>query len=378
MKIAISGAGIAGLTAAIAFKKAGYETTIFEASAHLKPVGAGLGLAPNAIKALDALGIAGDIVPLGRKLPYFRILDRSGLIISENDSKVIGEKFGLDNFTIHRHTLHEALLRYIDPASIIKGKRAIQLERIGKKIELHFSDSTSFQADYLVVADGINSDLRSKIVPDQVKRYAGYTCWRGVVEDAGSLAEGASETWDTAGRFGIVPLTDGKIYWFACVKSTADNLIFNSFNARDLANHFKKFHQPIPEILSRASKHPLIHNDIYDLAPLGHYAFGNILLIGDAAHATTPNMGQGACQAIEDAATLLSGLKQDQPLEKVFTEFEKKRMERTQYVIRQSRLIGKIAQTDNPLLAKLRNTLLRISPASSREKQFEKLYNVTF
>ncbi|MCE7072575.1 FAD-dependent monooxygenase [Dyadobacter sp. CY327] len=378
MKIAISGAGIAGLTAAIAFQKAGYETTIFEAAPHLKPVGAGLGLAPNAIKALDVLGIADGIIPLGRKLPYFRILDRTGQIISENDSKMISEKFGLDNFSIHRHTLHEALLAHIDPASIIKGKKAIGIERVGKKITLDFADSTTYQADYLIVADGINSLLRSKIAADDVKRYAGYTCWRGVVEDAGSLAHGASETWDTSGRFGIVPLNDGKIYWFACVRSIANNPVFNAFGAQDLAKWFRKFHHPIPEILSKASHYALIHNDIYDLAPLAHYAHSNILLVGDAAHATTPNMGQGACQAMEDAATLLTELRKDQPLEKVFAEFESKRMERTQYVIRQSRMIGKIAQTDNLLLAKLRNALLRMSPASSREKQFEKLYNVTF
>ena len=378
MKIAIAGAGIAGLTAAIAFQKAGYETTIFEAAPHLKPVGAGLGLAPNAIKALIVLGIADGIIPLGRKLPYFRILDRNGRIISENDSQVIGQKFGLDNFSIHRHTLHQALLSHIDPTSIIKGKKAVGIERVGKKITLYFAESTTFQADYLIVADGINSVLRSKIFPDEVKRYAGYTCWRGVVEDAGSLAHGASETWDTSGRFGIVPLNDGKIYWFACVKSIADNPVFNAFGAQDLAKWFNKFHHPIPEILSKASHHALVHNDIYDLAPLDHYALGNILLVGDAAHATTPNMGQGACQAIEDAATLLTELKKDQSLEKVFAEFETKRMERTQYVIRQSRMIGKIAQTDILLLAKLRNVLLRIYPASSREKQFEKLYNVTF
>jgi 2-polyprenyl-6-methoxyphenol hydroxylase-like FAD-dependent oxidoreductase len=378
MKIAISGAGIAGLTAAIAFKRAGYETTIFEAAPHLKPVGAGLGLAPNAIKGLAALGIADDIVPLGRKLPYLRILDRKGGIISENDSKLISEKFGLDNFTIHRHSLHEALLSHVDPASIIQGKKAVGIENKGKKLVLSFADNTTYEADYLVVADGINSLLRSKIAPEGMKRYAGYTCWRGVVEDAGSLAEGASETWDTNGRFGIVPLAGGKIYWFACIKSVADNPEYNAFTAQDLAKHYSKFHHPIPEILSKASKYPLIHNDIYDLAPLQHYAFGNILLVGDAAHATTPNMGQGACQAIEDAATLLTGLKEDQPLEQVFAEFENKRMERTQYVISQSRIIGKIAQTDSALLATLRNALLRISPASAREKQFEKLYNVTF
>jgi 2-polyprenyl-6-methoxyphenol hydroxylase-like FAD-dependent oxidoreductase len=378
MKIAITGAGIAGLTAAIAFQKAGYETTIFEAAADLRPVGAGLGLAPNAIKALAALSIAEDIIPLGRKLPHFRILDQKGKVISETNSEMISKKFGLDNFTIHRHTLHEALLKHIDPASVKKGKKAFKLENDGKKVRLHFADSAHFEADYLIVADGINSVLRSKIVPVEVKRYAGYTCWRGVIDNAEMLAHGASETWGAQGRFGIVPLANGQVYWFACIKSEANHAAFKAFRAKDLARHFANFHSPVPEILRRAEQFPLIHNDIYDLAPLEHYAFGNKLLIGDAAHATTPNMGQGACQAIEDAATLYAGLQTHRPLEQVFADFEHKRLERTQYVISQSRMIGNLAQLSNPLLVTIRNAALRMMPASSREKQFEKLYNVTF
>jgi 2-polyprenyl-6-methoxyphenol hydroxylase-like FAD-dependent oxidoreductase len=378
MKIAISGGGIAGLTAALAFQKAGYETTIFEAAANLRPVGAGLGLAPNAMKALAALSIADDMIPLGRKLPYFRILDKNGNIISETDSRMVSEKFGLDNFTIHRHKLHEALLKHIDPESVKSGKKAIAFEEKNRKTKIRFADNTHFEADYLIVADGVNSLLRSRIVPREVKRYAGYTCWRGVIDNAGQLAEGASETWDTKGRFGIVPLADNQIYWFACMKSKADHAAYNALNARDLARHFSHFHHPVPEILRRATQFPLIHNDIYDLAPLPHYAFGNKLLIGDAAHATTPNMGQGACQAIEDAATLYVELQKDQSIEQVFAAFEAKRMERTQYVISQSRLVGNMAQLSNPLLASLRNVVLRLMPASAREKQFDKLYNVTF
>lgn len=356
----------------------GYEPTIYEAAPHLEPVGAGLGLAPNAIKALAVLGIAADIIPLGRKLPYFRILDRKGKIISENDSRLISEKFGLDNFTIHRHKLHEALLEHIDPASVVLGKKAVGMQRAGEKITIRFADHTTQEADYLIVADGINSALRDALVPGEVKRYAGYTCWRGVVPGEGLAIEGASETWDPAGRFGIVPLAGGQVYWFACIRSAAGDPAFDAFRPQDLAQHFGRFHAPIPALLERAVHFPLIHNDIYDLAPLEHYAFGNILLVGDAAHGTTPNMGQGACQAIEDAATLLTELSKDHSIEAAFTAFEARRMERTQYVIRQSRLIGKLAQTDNGTLAAIRNMLLRMTPASAREKQFEKLYNVTF
>ncbi|SDG29491.1 2-polyprenyl-6-methoxyphenol hydroxylase [Dyadobacter soli] len=378
MKITITGAGIAGLCAAIAFTKAGYETTVFEAAPTIMPVGAGLGLAPNAINALAALDIADDIIPLGRRLPYFRILDRSGKVISENNSDMIGRKFGLDNFTIHRRQLHNALLSEVDPASIHAAKKAVGLENDGSQLRLHFADGTSFKTDYLIVADGINSVIRQQVAPNAQKRYAGYTCWRGVIDNAGALAEGASETWDTTGRFGIVPLPDDQLYWFACVAADANDARYGNFVPQNLAQHFRHFHTPVPEILARAHGQALLHHDIYDLAPLEHYAYGNVLLIGDAAHCATPNMGQGACQAIEDAATLYTELCKDVPLENAFIAFEKRRLERTQYIISQSRKIGSLAQIGNPLLASLRNTALRLAPASLREKQFEKLYNVTF
>lgn len=216
------------------------------------------------------------------------------------------------------------------------------------------------------------------MAPHAQKRYAGYTCWRGVIDNAGTLSEGASETWDTKGRFGIVPLPYDQIYWFACVAAEPNDARYRTFLPQNLAQHFRHFHAPVPEILGKAQGRPLLHHDIYDLAPLDHYAFGNVLLIGDAAHCATPNMGQGACQAIEDGATLYTELRKDVPLEDAFIAFEKRRLERTQYVISQSRKIGSLAQIGNPLLAGLRNAALRLAPASIREKQFEKLYNVTF
>ncbi|WP_031529289.1 FAD-dependent monooxygenase [Dyadobacter crusticola] len=378
MNITIVGAGIAGLTASIAFKKAGYETTIFEAAPQITAAGAGLGLAPNAIRALSTLGIMEDIVPLGRKLPYFRILDRSGKIISENNSNAISDKFGLDNFTIHRHKLHTALLKHVDPASIFTNKKVTGLEKGGKKAKLYFADGSCEKTDYLVVADGINSLLRTKLVPAAVRRYAGYTCWRGVIDAPDLRINGASETWGQTGRFGIVPLADGKVYWFACIKAAENDAKYKAFTAEDLYQHFSRFHDPVPQILQTAYGSPLIHNDIYDLAPLDHYAFDNILLIGDAAHGATPNMGQGACQAIEDAATLLVELNKDQTLEKAFTAFEEKRLKRTQYIINQSRKVGELAQIGHPLFAGLRNAAMRFAPAWVTEKQFEKLYNITF
>jgi len=378
MKITIIGAGIAGLTTAIALNKIGIETRIFEAAPHLKPVGAGLGLAPNAIKAFRKIGIADKIIPLGRQLPYFKILTPTGKIISVNDSLAISAKFGTDNFTIHRAQLHEALLNELDAASIFLNKRAVALESRKEKIKLTFADNTTYETDFLIVADGINSALRNLVIPAAKVRYAGYTCWRAVIQAPDLPLVGATETWGANGRFGLVPLTQNQLYWFACINATPGNQAFQKISVPDLAHHFRHYHEPIPDIISRTPPEGLIHNDIYDLAPLPHFAYQNILFIGDAAHATTPNLGQGACQAIEDAVILTNELTQNNKVEEAFVAFEKKRLSRTRYVTQQSRRIGEVAQWRNPVLVALRNTALRLVPTAVQQKQFNQLYNVQF
>src|SRR5690606_20169834 len=111
-----------------------------------------------------------------------------------------------------------------------------------------------------------------------------------------------SETWGSKGRFGMTPLVGNKIYWYACINATENNTQYKNYTVNDLRHNFASYHQPVAQILDGTKNEQLIWNDIIDIEPLQHLAFGPILLIGDAGHATTPNMGQGACQAIEDVA----------------------------------------------------------------------------
>src|SRR5690606_32559704 len=131
-----------------------------------------------------------------------------------------------------------------------------------------------------------------------------------------------------------------------------------------LLSNFKDFHDPIPQIIKNTSDDQLIWNDILDLDPLKQYAFGRIVLIGDAAHATTPNLGQGACQAIEDAIVLSQHMQRNADFEQAFDSFGKKRLKRTKWVINTSRKIGQVAQLENRLLISFRDFALRMTPPS--------------
>ncbi len=376
--IAISGGGIAGLSAAIALRQAGYNPVIFESVPSLKTMGAGLALAANALKAFDYLGVGQDIVRHGRKLSSFVIYDEKGKVITRNDSLRISEKYGLDNLTIHRADLHKVLLSRLDKSALFFDKKAVDFESSGDKIMLKFEDGSFFETDYLIVADGIHSPLRKKLLPDSEPRFAGYTCWRAVIENCESDIKQASETWGTAGRFGIVPLANNKIYWFACINTTRNNETLKKYTIEDLQRHFGDFHAPIPAILKKTRNEQLIWNDIIDLKPIERYAFGNILFIGDAAHATTPNMGQGASQAVEDAAFLLSELRKTGDFGSAFRNFETRRLERTHYITNKSWKIGKAAQLENKCLASIRNAVIRMLPERVNERQFEILYNINF
>ncbi|GAB3338833.1 FAD-dependent monooxygenase [Larkinella ripae] len=377
-RFTIIGGGIAGLTTAIALRKVGIRATLFESAPAIKPLGAGLALAANAVKAIQKLDLADAILPAGRQLDAFVILDERGREITRTDSRAVSRKYGIDNFTIHRAALHQAFLNQLVGNPIVLGKRAISVDQSRDGVIVRFDDGTLHQTDFLLVADGIHSAIRQQLIPDSQPRYAGYTAWRSVVDGTGLNLNEATETWGLRGRFGIVPLANKQIYWFATVNAPANDPRLRAFKVRDLQAHFADYHGPIPEILARTRDENLLWNDISDLKPLSRFAFDNVVLLGDAAHATTPNMGQGACQAIEDAVVLADELAKDGPTVNAFRRFEQRRLKRTQYIVENSRRIGQLAQTQSAMLATLRNGLFRLLPARINERQLETLYKVDF
>lgn len=377
-KISIVGGGIAGLTAAIAFRNAGYTPVIFEAAEIMKPIGAGLGLAANAIKALDKLGVNDKVIAKGKVLSSFIIKDEKDRTITYTDSIKLSRQYGVNNFTIHRAALHEVLLSEIPEVVLNTGKKCIDIDIQKNNIRMLFKDGSSYDTDYLIVADGIHSVIRQHLVPGSLPRFAGYTCWRAVVDNTALNIDNSYEIWGRKGRFGAVPLADNTLYWFATVNSTANNPRFKNFLQRDLRDWFRDYPAEVQSILNATSEDALIWNDILDLKPISKYAFGNILLIGDAAHATTPNTGQGACQAIEDAAVLFDEFQNGEELSSLFRRFEKRRLKRTCFITDQSARIGKIAQISNPIMIKIRNTVFRVMPDSMKENQYKQLFTTDF
>ena len=380
-RFAIVGAGIGGLSLAIAMQKKGFNVTVFENAQILKPIGAGLVLAGNAVKAFVEIGISEEVLRAGSILKKLSIKDPDGRILTETDSEKISARFHVvDSFTIHRADLHQVLLRHLNDGTVQLGKYAVDFIQTPSDVKITFQDGSSTVADYVIACDGVHSLFRKKLVPQSKPRYAGYTCWRAVINNIppGLDINETSETWGPGSRFGIAPLSNGRLYWFACLNAKENNPVMRSYKIQELLFHFGHFHPPIREIIRHTKDEQLIWNDIIDIKPLKQFAFGNIVLMGDAAHATTPNLGQGACMAIEDAAILANAIAKYPTVEDAFIAFEKKRIQRTTSIVKNSWQLGRVAQLENRWLIKARNALLRLTPSSVAEKQIKSLQEISF
>jgi 2-polyprenyl-6-methoxyphenol hydroxylase-like FAD-dependent oxidoreductase len=378
--IVIIGGGIAGFCSAIALQKAGYRVTVLEAAPTIKALGAGLVLAANAIKGLAKIGIAHKVIPLGQQLRRYCLLNQSGQILTQTDNDVVNKKYGVNNFAIHRGALHEVLIQASDATVVKTGKRAIGIEQDAHSVRVRLQDGGTLQADYALVADGIHSAIRQQLVPGSQPRYAGYTCWRAVVNNPGVSIPHTTETWGPLGRVGIVPLKNDLVYWFACINAGPNDPQMKQMRAADLSDRFAGYHAPIPQVIAATADEQLLWNDIIDFEPIKRFAFDRVLLLGDAAHATTPNMGQGACQAIEDAAVLLDELEKHptDDLQAVFARFERRRIPRTTMIVNRSWQIGRIAQWEQPWWVGIRNFAMRCVPDSMNQQQLETLYRTDF
>lgn len=373
MKILINGGGIAGLTAAIALRKLGIEAEVFESAKEIKPVGAGLVIQTNAIKALEYLGIEDKIIESANPINQLAILDESGNVI-KNQNPSSGSRELFAGLAIHRHTLHQILKSYLPENILFTNKKALSFSCKNGQVLLHFEDGSTAEGDYLISADGINSNIRLQLLPNSKPRYAGYICWRSVIDNANPKITEATETWGSKGRFGIVPINENKVYWYATINSSQYDVKINHYSLKNLKEHFSDYHLFVKQVLERSSDDNLIKNPISDIKPLSQFAIDQVLLIGDAAHATTPNLGQGACQAIEDVMVLHQEITSGKDIPSAFNSFEKRRIKKTKFIIETSRKLGAIGQIESKFLVNLRNMIFKLTPEFVTEYQFKKIY----
>ena len=363
----IAGGGIGGLAAAVALRQAGLRVLVCERSEAIDPVGAGLTLWANALKALHALGLADAIQELGVPELGGGIRSRQGRMLTEMSADRLQRRFGIPSIGIHRADLQRVLLDALPPDTVRLGAACTGFAHDEQGVEVRLANGARLHGRLLIGADGLRSTVRAELFGDAPPRYAGYTAWRGVTEFPHARLR-PGETWGRGARFGQVALSGGHVYWFATANAPEGAGDAPGGRKRELLDRFAGWHDPILDLIAATPEETILRNDIYDRPPLARWSDGRVTLLGDAAHPMTPNLGQGACQALEDAVVLGRCLRADGDVNRAVRRYEALRRPRTRAITMQSRRIGRVAQWRHPLACRLRDELLAIAPAQLQER----------
>ncbi|WP_177765836.1 FAD-dependent monooxygenase [Flavobacterium sp. I3-2] len=370
--ISIIGAGIGGLTTALILKQKGIKPTIFEGSKEIKSVGAGIIIANNAMQVFKGLGIHRKIEKAGNKISFMKITDDQLNNLSKIDLSTYEQKYDVQNTAIHRGVLQKILIDELGLDHIHLSKRLSKIQK-SELLKLTFEDNSTIESDIVIGADGIKSVVRNQLFEKSTLRDSKQICWRGICEThlPQKYHNELNEAWGKGKRFGFVKISDKEVYWYALANSK--NLEPNNIN---LADYFSEFHVDIINIISVTNKEKIIVSDVFDLKPIDKWQSKNICLVGDAAHATTPNLGQGACQAIEDAYVLGELLSKNIPIGNAFKKYENIRRKKALAIVNTSWRIGKMAHIENKYGIWLRNLAMKNTPKSVNKKSMDKIFSL--
>ena len=377
MRIAIIGGGIGGLTTALALRQFGFDPQVFEQAPDLLEVGAAILMWPNAMRVLHRLGLAETIREHGGLLEEGCWLTREGKLLKEFRLP----QTEVPAIALHRAELQHALLERLPHDSIHLGHIFETYEQFPDRVIAHFTNGTSFESDLLIAADGIHSRARAQLLNDGPPLDHGYLAWRGVVSYRPSSVPAATaiEIYGPGQRFGIGPLGFGKLGWWAStnahIKST------DAAIERDqLLSLFDGWCEPVRELIEATPLTSLIRNPVCDRRAVRGWSSDAIILLGDAIHPTTPNLGQGGCLAIEDAAVLARCLQKygvdgiSLQIIEALRRFEHVRHSRTAAIARLSRTYGNVGQWDSSLSIQLRRMMQSFVPKAVIERFLREIF----
>lgn len=361
----VVGGGIGGLATAIGLHRIGWEVTVVERARILADVGAGISLHANGIRALDVLGVGEAVRAAARPQYTGGTRTPDGRWLARMDGTVLERELGSPIVGIPRAVLHRLLREALPPESLVIGTEVMSVDHSESgRVRVVFEEGF-LDADLVVAADGVDSRLRSRLFPGHPGPvYSGSTVLRALTEHPVPLRTDFELTWGKGAEFGHIAFTDGRAEWHAVFNSPPGTRFADALGA--LRHRFGGWHDPIPALLDATGPDTVLHHDIHELAtPLPAFTAGRIALLGDAAHAMTPNLGQGACQALEDAATLAAALATEPTVEAALTRYDAERRPRSQAVARAARQAGRVGhRLTHPLAVAMRNTGLRLAPSS--------------
>ncbi|MFF4584147.1 FAD-dependent monooxygenase [Streptomyces sp. NPDC001388] len=348
----VVGGGIGGLAAAIGLHRVGWEVTVLERAPAFADVGAGISLHANGVRALDALGVGEAARAVVRPLYTGGTRSTGGRLLSRMDGAALERRLGFPVGGVLRADLHRVLREALPAGCVKNGEEVTDLNRVR-------------DADLVVAADGVGSRLRAQLFPRHPGAvYSGTTVLRALTEHP--LPEPPADlelTWGPGAEFGHLVFHDGRAEWHAVLDVPPG--VRHADPLAAMRRRFGGWHDPVPALLDATRPEDVLHHDIHELAtPLPAFAVGRVVLLGDAAHAMTPNLGQGASQALEDAVVLAARLSTEPTVASALRRYDVERRRRTRSVARAARQAGRMGHgLTHPLAIALRDTALRLAPS---------------
>lgn len=365
VKVAIAGAGIGGLAAALALRQRGCEVVVVEQAAQLGEVGAGVQMSPNAVKVLRALGVEPLIRDVACQPLAFTGRDwRSGRVLYRTPIKGVYERlYGAGYYHVHRADLHGALTQQLAASALHLGRRVTGVEQDRNAASLRLDNGEIIEADVIVGADGIHSAIRKSLLGDEKPRFTGNICWRGMVPVEAlpkCHVELASSNWlGPKGHVVHYYVKGGAMVNFVAVYET-DEWTQESWSTPSTVDEILETYAGWnDELLTTFSKsRDCFKWALYDRDPLTRWSDGRVTLLGDAAHPMLPFLAQGAAMAIEDGYELgskIGSIHADADIHEALMQYERQRIPRTSRVQLGARARGTTMHLRSPWARMKRN-----------------------
>ena len=341
MKALVIGAGIGGLSAAVALKNAGIACDVFEAVKEIKPVGAAISIWPNGVKCMNHLGMGGIIETYGGPMRTMAYRDyRQGETLTQFSLAPLVERVGGRPCPVSRAELQREMLNYWGRDNVQFGKRVSGVEENADGVTAWFTDGSTAHGDFLIAADGSHSALRPYVLGyTPQRRYAGYVNWNGLVPVDESIAP--AEQWTTfvgeGKRVSLMPVSDGRFYFFFDVPLPAGLAEDRTTLRDDLTRYFSGWAPPVQRLIAALDPQTTNRIEIHDIEPFDKLVRGKVALLGDAGHSTTPDIGQGGCAAMEDAVVLGEIFREQTHIESALREYEAQRCDRVRDLVLKAR-----------------------------------------
>jgi 2-polyprenyl-6-methoxyphenol hydroxylase-like FAD-dependent oxidoreductase len=373
--VAIVGGGIAGLSAAIGLRQQGVDATIYERATDVaaSQLGAGLGLAYNATRVLRKLGLLDQVLEVGWRTDRFEFCDARGRLLSGWE---VAE--GEVQLGITRKALHELLVRAAGPDALAAGKTCTAFSDQDGSVNATFDDGTAVETNLLLGADGLRSVVRAQLHGEQAPRYAGFSVLRSVVpatEENPPLTPGIVRLfWGPGASFGMYHVGPGIVYIFGWRKGPEGEHVERGQRKQEWLHRYREWSPEINALIERTEEESIHQTDIFDRPPVERWGRGRVSLVGDAAHAMTFNMGQGACQAFEDTAQLTRAVAGHGETPEALRAYEDGRKERADQYTKASARASNLSVMGNPLGWRLRNLVLRA--AAKRVSKGEEMLKI--